>query len=182
MHDHERRFGGGIERLRSPERIARLEVNRVVDLCLEGVEAHNLLDVGTGSGLFAEEFARQGLEIAGVDANPEMVAVAKSFLPQGDFRQAEAEKLPQADQSCDLVFMGVVLHETDDGEKALSEACRVARKRVAVLEWPYQQEESGPPLEHRLSPEKVQEMARKGCFSSVRVEPLNHTVLYLLDK
>ena len=65
---HEKRFDGGIERLRAPERVARLEVERVVDLCLEGVEIKNVLDVGTGSGLFAGAFFERGLEVAGIDA------------------------------------------------------------------------------------------------------------------
>ncbi len=33
---HEKRFEGDIARLRNPERIARLEVERVVTLCLKG--------------------------------------------------------------------------------------------------------------------------------------------------
>ena len=54
---HERRFTGDVERLRAPERIARLEVDRVVNLCLEGTRVDNVLDVGTGSGIFAEAFS-----------------------------------------------------------------------------------------------------------------------------
>ncbi len=51
--------------------------------------------------------------------------------------------------------MGLVLHETDDAAQALAEARRVARLRVAVLEWPYRDDEMGPPLAHRLSAEAV---------------------------
>ena len=47
---HEKRFDGKVERLRSPERVQRLEVDRVVDLCLEGDEIRDVLDVGTGWG------------------------------------------------------------------------------------------------------------------------------------
>ncbi len=179
---HDRRFEGEIERLRSPQRVARLEVNRVIDACLDEIEARSVLDVGAGSGLFAEEFARRGLAIAGIDANPEMVAAAKAFLPQGDFRQAEAENLPYPDRSYDLVFLGVVLHETDDGVKALSEAWRIAKKRVAVLEWPYQQEEFGPPLEHRLSPERIAELAQEAGIGKGKILPMAHTVLYTFEK
>ena len=53
---HERRFKGEVERLRAPERIQRIEVDRVVNLCLEGVRADSVLDVGTGSAIFAEAF------------------------------------------------------------------------------------------------------------------------------
>jgi hypothetical protein len=43
-----------LEKLRSPERMALLEVERVVQLTLEGCVADSILDIGTGSGLFAE--------------------------------------------------------------------------------------------------------------------------------
>ncbi len=51
---HEKRFSGDINRLRSPERQERLEVERVTGLCLEGIFPKTMLDIGTGSGLFAE--------------------------------------------------------------------------------------------------------------------------------
>lgn len=54
---HEKRFSGGLERLRSQERVERLEVPRVIQLCLEGENYTSMLDVGTGSGLFAEGFS-----------------------------------------------------------------------------------------------------------------------------
>ena len=73
---HEKRFEGDISRLRSPERMERLEVERVVGLCLEKGLAKNMLDVGVGTALFAEGFAQHGLKVAGVDANPEMLPAA----------------------------------------------------------------------------------------------------------
>jgi len=141
----EKLFSGNIDRLRAPDRVARLEVERVTSLCLEDLHVKNALDIGVGSGLFAEAFSQAGLEVAGVDINPEMIAVAKQFVPQGDFRQSPAEALPHPDHSFDLVFMGLLLHESDAPLKVLQEAHRVARLRVCVLEWPYQEEEYGPP-------------------------------------
>ena len=123
---HERRFGGQIDRLRAPERVALLEVARVVSLCLEGIAVQRVLDVGTGSGIFAEEFAARGLAVSGVDVNPAMPPVAHGFVPSGEFEVAPAEALPFEDGVFDLAFLGHVLHETDDALKALSEARRVA--------------------------------------------------------
>ena len=45
-----------VERLRTPERVARLEVERVIDLALSGLAARSVLDVGIGSALFSEAF------------------------------------------------------------------------------------------------------------------------------
>jgi 2-polyprenyl-3-methyl-5-hydroxy-6-metoxy-1,4-benzoquinol methylase len=91
---HELRFNREIERLRDPQRVARLEIKRVVDLALENLKGlQTVLDVGTGSGLFAEEFAAapRGLQVTGLDANPEMLPVAQQFAPSGTFRIGETE-------------------------------------------------------------------------------------------
>jgi len=48
---HERRFNREIERLRDPERVARLEVEKVTRLALKDlIEIRTVLGVGTGSG------------------------------------------------------------------------------------------------------------------------------------
>ncbi len=178
---HERRFHGEPDRLRNPERVALMEIDRTADLALEGLEAHTALDVGTGSGVFAEAFARRGLAVSGVDANPEMLPAAQRYVPQGIFRSGTAEKLPFADASFDLVFLGHVLHETDQPLEALKEARRVSRRRVAVYEWPYFDEPVGPPLAHRISPAKVETLARQAGFSTIEQFSLEHMVMLLLE-
>jgi ubiquinone/menaquinone biosynthesis C-methylase UbiE len=178
---HERQFHGDRDLLRSPIRIGLLEVERVVELCLETFAAKSVLDVGTGTGLFAEAFASQGLEVAGIDASREMIESAQRYVPQGHFRQAPAEAIPYSDDAFDLVFLGHVLHEADDPLKALKEARRVARVGVAVLEWPYQAEEHGPPLAHRIKPEEVARLAQMAGFQKVETLPLMHMVLYRLS-
>jgi ubiquinone/menaquinone biosynthesis C-methylase UbiE len=177
---NEKQFGGAVERLRSPERVARLEVERVVDICLEAGEFKSVLDVGVGSGLFAEAFGRRGLEVSGVDVNPQMVAAARQYLPQADFRAAPAEALPYPDAAFDLVFMGLLLHESDEPLKVLQEARRVGRQRVCVLEWPYRQTEFGPPLEHRVKPDGVAEMVRQAGYSRLETLAFTNTDFYRL--
>jgi ubiquinone/menaquinone biosynthesis C-methylase UbiE len=178
---HERRFHGQIERLRSPERVALMEVDRVVNLSLEGIQADTALDVGTGSGIFAEAFAALGRKTVGADAEAGLVAAASRLVPRAAFVQAAAEALPFRAGSFDLVFLGHVLHETDDPLQALREALRVARERVAVLEWPYQDGRSGPPLEERIQPERVIELAHAAGFARIERVRLDHMEYFLLD-
>ena len=175
-----RRFSD-LPRLRDPGRVAILEVDRVVALCREGLTARSVLDVGTGTGLFAEAFAEQGLEVAGIDVNPKMVEAAQRYVPQARFDQAPAEAIPFPDGAFDLVLLGLVLHETDDPLRALAEARRVARDRVSVLEWPYQEGRHGPPLAHRLTSEQVADLARSAGLQAMESLPLTHIVLYRLD-
>jgi ubiquinone/menaquinone biosynthesis C-methylase UbiE len=166
--------------LRSTQRIALLEVERVVALSVEGVTVNDVLDVGTGTGLFAEAFSTSIPAVTGIDTNAELLAVARSYVSEAPFLQAPAEEIPFVDGSFDLVFLGHLLHETDNPLKALEEARRVARSRVAVLEWPYQKEEQGPPLEHRLRPEAIEDLAVKAGFRKVERVKLVHMDLYLL--
>jgi SAM-dependent methyltransferase len=178
---HEKRFEGDIAKLRSPERVERLEVERVTDLSLEGEVIGSTLDVGTGSGLFSESFFERGLTISGVDANPEMLIAARQFVPKGIFREGTAEALPYPDGSFDLVFLGLVLHESDEPLKALQEARRVAKKRVGILEWPYRDGIIGPPLAHRLKLEELADMFVEAGFRKWKVTELSNTVFYRLE-
>ncbi len=178
---NERIFHGGVARLRDPQRVALLEVERAVELSLDGVQAAKVLDVGTGSGIFAEAFAGRGLSVAGIDSNPEMVEAARQYVPSGDFRQATAEAIPHPNSAFDLVFFGLVLHETNDAVQALREARRVARRRVAILEWPFRDEPVGPPLAHRFKPEQVLELAAKAGFKRSEMLTLAHLVLFRFE-
>ncbi len=184
MHEHgsESKKFSEVARLRTPERLERLEVARVVELCLAGGTFESMLDVGTGSGVFAEAFAGKGLVVTGIDENPAMLEEAGRFLPQADLRQASAEALPFPDGAFDLVFLGVVLHEVDNPLKALEEARRVSRKRVAVLEWAYREEEMGPPLAHRLKPADLTRLAQTAGLDKIEVLALTKLVLYRMDK
>ena len=175
---HERRYNGEIERLRAPQRVELLEVDHVVDLCLKGVKAMNVLDVGTGSGIFSEAFSKRGMNVTGIDPNPEMLKSAQEFVPTGTFLDGTIEQMPSKDKSFDLVFLGHVLHESDNISKALSESKRVAKQKICVLEWPYKEEESGPPLEHRLKIEEILAAAKQVGFSSVEKIQLHHMVFF----
>jgi SAM-dependent methyltransferase len=166
-HEHERRFPLGAEKLRTAERLALLERERVMLLCSEGVQIRSALDVGTGTGVFAETFAGASLRVTGIDSNAGFLDVARRLVRNVEFLEGVAERLPFENGSFDLVFLGQVLHETDDPGAALREARRVARHRVALLEWPYRSEEIGPPLAHRMKPSKILDLARGAGFLSI---------------
>jgi SAM-dependent methyltransferase len=180
-HHHGHRFQH-VERLRSPERVQRLEVERVVQLALEGISVKSVLDIGTGTGLFAEAFANRGLTVSGIDPNPEMLEAARSHVPGADFRQATAEAIPFPDGTFELAFMGLVLHETDDLLKAIQEASRVAQARLIILEWPYIQQDFGPGLEERLQPAQLLNLAAQAGLSAGETIPLEDLLLYRFDK
>jgi ubiquinone/menaquinone biosynthesis C-methylase UbiE len=179
-HSYKRRYAGGAERLRAPQRMVLLETVRVVQLCREGLSAATVLDVGTGSGVFAEAFVAAALRVTGIDPSAALLAQARELVPMAVFREGTAEDLPFPDASFDLVFLGHVLHETNDPLSALREARRVAAQRVAVFEWPYREEEQGPPLADRLQPDKILSLARQAGYLSIERLELARMDLYRL--
>jgi demethylmenaquinone methyltransferase / 2-methoxy-6-polyprenyl-1,4-benzoquinol methylase len=105
-----------------------------------------LLDLCTGTGDLAFEYDRAGgarLPIVGADFSGEMLtrAVAKSRKWGSDSRvrfvQADAQRLPFADGTFEVVTAAFGLRNVTDTDRGLSEMVRVARAggRVAVLEF-----------------------------------------------
>lgn len=178
MTEHERRFHGEADRLRSPERVSLLEVDRVVALATEGLAATRLVDIGTGTGVFAQAFAANGLSVVGIDTNPSLLKLARQLVPGVQFEEAPAEAIPYGDRTFDIAFLGHVLHEADDPVQVLKEAHRISTMRVVVLEWPYLQEEHGPPLGHRLEPKRVAAMGKRAGLGRVEHLRLKHMDLY----
>jgi SAM-dependent methyltransferase len=59
--------------------------------------AAQLLDVATGPGSIAAEAKKRGARPIGIDISPGMIALAASTYPGVDFRVAEVEHLPFAE-------------------------------------------------------------------------------------
>ena len=178
---NDRVYNRGVEMLRSSERTERLEVERVVKLCIDK-SIKTVLDIGTGSALFGESFYKQGIKVSGIDTNPEMIKAAGQFVPEGTFKLAPAENIPYADNSFDLTFFGVVFHEVDDYSRALQEAFRVSVKGTSILEWDYRVENFGPPLDHRLKSEFIKKLSEETGYKSFEEINLKNLVLYKLIK
>ena len=101
--------------------------------CEKAIERgrRELLDVGCGGGLLAEEFARLGLEVSGVDPAPETIETARAHASASGlrirYRIGVGERLPFADESFDHVACCDVLEHVEDVERVIGEAARVLR-------------------------------------------------------
>lgn len=90
-----------------------------------------VLDVACGTGIVArlasQEIGAKGT-VAGLDVNPDMLAVARSATPAGssiDWHEASAEAMPFPDASFDVVLCQMGLQFMPDKHAALSEIGRI---------------------------------------------------------
>jgi ubiquinone/menaquinone biosynthesis C-methylase UbiE len=97
----------------------------------KATEGLDVLDVGCGQGIDLVEYARAGASAIGIDLTPRHVELARSHVRAlgltAKVVQADAECLPFADSSFDLVSSNGVLHHTPDMPAALREIRRVLR-------------------------------------------------------
>jgi SAM-dependent methyltransferase len=99
-----------------------------------------VLDVACGTGVVAREVAsRVGSAgyVAGIDASPGMIAVARRLAPAVECREGTAESLPFPDQSFDAVVSQFALMFFGDRRRALQEMLRVLAPggRLVVAVW-----------------------------------------------
>jgi ubiquinone/menaquinone biosynthesis C-methylase UbiE len=90
--------------------------------------ADRILDLGCGTGIVARLLRDRlggGACITGVDASPEMVAMARTLAPEIDWREGNAVNLPLADASFELVVCQQMLQFVPDWATALREVRRV---------------------------------------------------------
>lgn len=99
----------------------------VIEGAFAPLSGRRLLDVGCGAGALVRSLSARGASVAGIDPNPEALAIAREAVPEGTFYVARAEALPFADASFDgAVFLNSLHHVPKPVmHRALREAARV---------------------------------------------------------
>ena len=82
------------------------------------------IDIGCGEGRFDRLLADAGYAVIGIDGAPTLVRLASEAHPEGDYRVADAYRLPLGDGVADLVLSFMALHDIED----LGAVCREARR------------------------------------------------------
>jgi ubiquinone/menaquinone biosynthesis C-methylase UbiE len=153
------------------------------------------LDLGCGAGDYtlavAEAIGKHGVVVAldlweqGIETLQERAAAAG----RNNLRPLQVDiskRLPVGDASVDLCLMATVLHdlvESGAAAGALKEAQRVLKPggALAIVEFDKVAGPPGPPLEIRLTPEEVENLAAPYGFQKsrlARIGPYNYLLLF----
>jgi 2-polyprenyl-6-hydroxyphenyl methylase/3-demethylubiquinone-9 3-methyltransferase len=98
-----------------------------------GINPHNtnVLDVGCGGGLLAEEIASMGFDVTGIDPSEQAIEVARAHARENglaiDYRVGSAERLPFENGSFRMVACCDVLEHIPGWKLVLGEIARVLR-------------------------------------------------------
>jgi len=105
-----------------------------------GVENdHTVIDIATGAGFLALEFAKKARKVYGCDLTRNMLlkACEKQKILHTDntgFLLSDVESLPFPDGKFDIVSCRFAFHHFPDPEMALREMKRVCKKRMIIVD------------------------------------------------
>jgi SAM-dependent methyltransferase len=117
-------FDGLREAIDSPAEAARIHE-------FAAFAGKRVLDVGCGNGYVLARYALHGALVHGIDITPTAVQLCRQRFHydglEGDFREADAEHLPFADDHFDCVCSMGVLHHVPNPANAVAEIHRVLK-------------------------------------------------------
>ena len=106
-----------------------------------GMTSGKVLDVGTGTGLLAIEFAKRvpGVEVTGLDLSDVVLELARDNVRKSEgplrvsFEKGDAEDMPFEDDTFDLVISSNTLHLIENPIRVFNEIQRVLKPQGAFL-------------------------------------------------
>src|SRR4249919_474371 len=116
-----------------------IDMHWQADECgLRPLEGKSALDVGCGAGLLAEPLARLGAKVTGLDASPELIAVAREHAGHQDLEiDYRAGDLLELEGQFDLVTcVEVIEHVADPAAFVKALARRLAPGGLLILSTP----------------------------------------------
>ena len=108
-----------------------MEVEQLQKVLFESPPLGRVLEVGCGTGRFAEIILRTGRSVTGIDPSPYMIEIARNRcckFRNATFLKAEGSKLPFANNKFDFTYSIRVLNQTESEEYAL----RIVKEIIRV--------------------------------------------------
>lgn len=114
------RFGWGSDHI-----TVNLEKTSLLDQFAKG----DVIDIGSGSGAYANHLTKMGHSVVAVDSEKKFIQKSSKKYPQIKFTHSSALKLPFEDNQFDTAILFDVLEHIDD-VIALREASRIAKRII----------------------------------------------------
>ena len=137
-----------------------------------GITEGRVLDVGTGTGLLALEFAKSipGVKVTGLDLSDTVLELAREKLQKSDtplkvsFEKGDAEDIPLEDDTFDLVVSSNTLHLIKNPIRMFDEIHRVLKPEGRFIVSDHRRSWLGIFSAHiraSFSPEEVKDLLRR---------------------
>ena len=127
------------KRFNAPEPLRRHAHRTQYEALIQLIPAGaSVLDAGCGEGVLSLLLAERGVASTGMDLSVPNIQAARTEAARrgvghlATFMQGDAESLPFADKSFDVVVSSHVLEHLPDFDKGAQELARVARRRIIV--------------------------------------------------
>ncbi|KJR47171.1 Methyltransferase [Desulfosporosinus sp. I2] len=132
-----------------------------------GLGSHTVwADIGCGTGFFTIPLAKEVQQVYALDIRAEMLDDLNKSLTQLQVLnvkvlQSEESRFPLPNQLVDGIITSLVIHEVDDPVVFFCELNRILKTdgRLVVIEWAKASTEMGPPIDHRLSVQQLDDWA-----------------------
>lgn len=142
--------------------------------------ASTIVEIGSGTGLFAAEFARLASHatVYAVDIEEPMIEWMRENRPEVRAGRivpvlAEETRVPLESDMADIVYTVNLHHELADPAGSYAEALRVLAPggRFMAADWARVDSPKGPPIAVRADPEEVASLLGDVGYVDVRIRP-----------
>ncbi|TGE34922.1 methyltransferase domain-containing protein [Desulfosporosinus fructosivorans] len=125
-----------------------------------------LCDIGAGTGVFtypATEISNN--DIYALEISDSMIELLTNRMAERNIKNLIIKKvdstiLPVDNNSCDMAIMVTVFHEVENKELMINEIKRILKQKgkLMIIEFHKRKTPMGPPVDHRIAEEYVEEM------------------------
>jgi len=163
-----------ISKFENPIRLA--ELNPKNTLIKAGFKDDMMLcDIGAGTGIFSFPATQiSSNDVYALEISDSMIELLKNRMAEQKIKNLKIKKvdsdiLPLDDNSCDMAIMVTVLHEVENKEFMLNEIKRILKKKgkFMVIEFHKRKTPMGPPIDHRISEECVEEICNSNGLKTI---------------
>lgn len=163
-----------VTKFENPKRLEELDPRNT--LIKAGFQENMVLcDIGAGSGIFSLPAAQiSSNDIYALELSEPMIELLKSRMTENKIQnlkisKVDSDRLPLENDICDMALMVTVFHEIADKESMLREIKRILKEkgRLMIIEFHKKETPMGPPVDHRISEEDVEEICNHNKFITI---------------